>query len=159
MQLTKIWQLSYESKTIDILRDSHHAIPIIQAFHLFGITLLLGAMVILDFRMLGIGMTGFPLRVLARHVWSWGSAGLVLSIVSGLLVFIPDPARYAANRSFVFKMSLLLLTILFQYSLYRRAVRTVVELDSARPSKVIPVLSLFLWFGIGWAGRAIAFLG
>src|SRR5579884_1243474 len=115
MSLQQLWQLSYDSKTIDILRNSHHAIPIIQSFHLFGITLLLGAMAILNFRRLGIGMTGIPLDVIAKEVWKWGTAGLILTIVSGVLVFIPDPARYAANRSFVTKMVLLLVAILFQY--------------------------------------------
>jgi hypothetical protein len=159
MFLQRLWQMSYDSKTIDILRNSHHAIPIIQAFHLFGITLLLGSMVILNFRMLGIGMREIRLEVIAKQVWSWGTAGLVLAVVSGLLVFIPDPARYAANRSFLAKMCLLLGTTVFQYTLYRRVVQT--ESASAHPRRlvVVPLLSLCLWFGIGWAGRAIAFLG
>src|SRR5665213_979232 len=122
MSLQHLWQLSYESKTIDILRNSHLAIPIIQTFHLFGITLLLGAMVALNFRMLGIGMKEFPLRVIARQTWTWGTSGLILAIFTGLLVFIPDPARYAANRSFVTKMALLLLAVVFLYTVYRRVV-------------------------------------
>jgi hypothetical protein len=159
MPLNHLWQMSYDSKTIDILRNSKHAIPIIQAFHLLGITLLLGAMVILNFRMLGIGLKEIRLQVLAKQVWSWGTAGLLLAIASGLMVFIPDPARYAANYSFLTKMCILLVAILFQYTLYRRVVRA--EAASAEPHRhiALPLLSLFLWFGVGWAGRAIAFLG
>ncbi len=156
--LDHIWQLSYNSSTIDILRNSAHAIPVIQAFHLFGITLLLGAMVALNFRMLGIGLRAIPLDVVARQVWSWGTGGLILTIVSGLLVFIPDPARYAANFSFIGKMVLLIIAIVFQYTIYRRYVqsRSTSTMDDG---KLIPILSLTLWFCIGWAGRAIAFLG
>lgn len=159
MTLNHLWQLSYESKTIDILRNSHHAIPIIQAFHLFGITLLLGAMVILNFRMLGIGMGEIRLAVLAKQVWSWGTWGLVLAIVSGLLVFIPDPARYAANYSFLTKMTLLVVAVLFQYTLYRRAVRAEAAASEPQHHYGIAILSLCLWFGVAWAGRGIAFLG
>ena len=58
MNLTRLWQMSYDSPTIDILRNSKHAIPIIQGFHLLGITLLLGSVVILNFRLIGIGLSG-----------------------------------------------------------------------------------------------------
>ena len=157
--LNHLWQMSYDSKLIDVMRNSKHAIPIIQSFHLFGITLLLASMVILNVRMLGIGLKEIRLQVLAKQVWSWGTAGLLLAMISGLLVFIPDPARYAANTSFVTKMCILVVAVLYQYTLYRRVVRA--EAASAEPHRhvVIPLLSLMLWFSVGWAGRAIAFLG
>jgi len=159
MNLQRLWQMSYDSKTIDILRNSHHAIPIIQSAHLLGIALLLGSMVILNFRLLGIGLQGIHVEVIARQVWSWGTAGLVLAIVSGFFVFLPDPARYAANTSFLVKMVLLLVAVLFQYTVYRRAVRAQSAEHSDRRRFVLPIVSLCLWFGVGWAGRAIAFLG
>ena len=157
--LNHLWQMSYDSKLIDVMRNSKHAIPIIQSFHLFGITLLLASMVILNVRLLGIGLKEIRLQVLAKQVWSWGTAGLLLAMISGLLVFIPDPARYAANTSFVTKMCILVVAVLYQYTLYRRVVRA--EAASAAPHRhvVIPLLSLMLWFSVGWAGRAIAFLG
>jgi hypothetical protein len=159
MSLNQLWQMSYDSKLIDVLRNSKHAIPIIQSIHLFGITLLLGAMVMLNFRILGIGLKEFPLEVLAKQAWSWGTAGLLIAMTSGLLVFIPDPARYAANTSFLTKMCILLTAICFQYTLYRRMLRA--EIASAVPHRhiLMPLISLLLWFGVGWAGRAIAFLG
>jgi Family of unknown function (DUF6644) len=159
MSLDRLWQMSYDSKLIDVMRNSKFAIPVIQSFHLFGITLLLGAIVILNFRMLGIGLKEIPLEVLAKQVWSWGTAGLILAICSGLLVFIPDPARYAANYSFLTKMSTLAVAILFQYTLYRRVVRKEAAASEHRRHIILPLISLFLWFGVGWAGRAIAFLG
>jgi hypothetical protein len=53
MSLQDLWRMSYDSHTIDILRNSKYAIPVIQSFHLFGITLLLGSMVILNLRLSG----------------------------------------------------------------------------------------------------------
>ena len=40
MSFQDLWRMSYDSHTIDILRNSKYAIPVIQSFHLFGITLL-----------------------------------------------------------------------------------------------------------------------
>ncbi|MEQ1883746.1 MAG: DUF6644 family protein [Bryobacteraceae bacterium] len=159
MDLQHLWQMSYDSKAIDVLRNSHHAIPYIQSVHLLGIALLLGAMVILNFRLLGIGLTAIRIEVIAKQVWSWGTVGLLLAIVSGFFVFLPDPARYAANTSFLVKMTTLLIAVLFQYTIYRRAVKAKVSEHSEQKEVFLPLLSLFLWFGVGWMGRAIAFLG
>src|SRR5450631_3253722 len=69
MSLQHLWQMSYDSHTIDILRNSKYAIPVIQSFHLFGITLLLGSMVILNLRLSGIGLGQIPMALLAKQVW------------------------------------------------------------------------------------------
>jgi len=159
MNLTRLWQMSYDSPTVDILRNSKHAIPIIQGFHLLGIALLLGSVVILNFRLIGIGLSGIKLEVIANQVWSWGTTGLIMAIVSGFFVFLPDPARYAANTSFRVKMCLLLLTALFQYTMVRRTVKAEAAAHTERHHVVLGIVSLFMWFGVGWAGRAIAFLG
>jgi hypothetical protein len=159
MNLQRLWQMSYDSRAIDVLRNSHYAIPVIQSFHLLGITLLLSSVVILNLRLLGLGLTGIRLQVIARQVWSWGTVGLVLAAVSGFFVFLPDPARYAANTSFVVKMIVLPSAILFQYTVYRRAVEADAAAHSGKRRLLLPLLSLCLWFGVGWAGRAIAFLG
>jgi len=159
MNLQHLWQISYDSPTIDILRNSHYAIPVIQSFHLLGITLLLSSVVSLNLRLLGLGLTGIPLQVVARQVWSWGTGGLILAAVAGFFVFLPDPARYAANTSFVVKMIVLPSAILFQYTVYRRAVKAEAAAPSGKRRVILPLLSLFLWFSVGWAGRAIAFLG
>src|SRR5579864_618341 len=159
MSLQHLWQMSYESKVIDILRNSKLAIPIIQSFHLFGIVLLLSSTVIINFRLLGIGLRGIRLAVLTREAWKWGKAGLLLAMTAGFLVFLPDPARYAANKSFLTKMSLLLVAILFQFTVYRKVVRAESVALEPRRHFIVPLLSLTLWFGVGWAGRAIAFLG
>jgi uncharacterized protein DUF6644 len=159
MNLQRLWQMSYDSHTIDILRDSKHAIPVIQSFHLLGIMLLLSAMVSLNFRLLGVALKAIPLELLAKQAWTWGTAGLLLAITSGFFVFLPDPARYAANTSFLVKMPTLLVAILFQFTIYKRSVKVKLAAGSESREVVLPVISLFLWFGVGWMGRAIAFLG
>jgi hypothetical protein len=143
MSLQHLWQMSYESKVIDILRNSKHAIPIIQSFHLFGIVLLLSSTVIINFRLLGIGLRGIRLAVLTREAWKWGKVGLLLAMIAGFLT----------------KMSLLLMAILFQFTVYRKVVRAESVALEPRRHFIVPLLSLTLWFGVGWAGRAIAFLG
>ena len=95
--LQHLWQLSYDSKTVDILRNAKYAIPVIQSFHLFGITLLLGGMVILNLLVTGFGLQELSMSSIGRQVWKLALGGLLLAMASGTLVFAADPARYAAN--------------------------------------------------------------
>jgi len=159
MSLQHLWQMSYDSHTIDILRNSKYAIPIIQSFHLFGITALLGSMVILNLRLLGIGLRQLPMALLARQVWRWAFGGLLLAVISGFLVFLPDPARYAANYAFRTKMVALCVAVGFQFLIYRRVIRSGSAETRSFSNTMVACCSLLLWFLVGWAGRAIAFLG
>ena len=159
MSLQDLWRMSYDSPTIDIMRNSKYAVPIIQSFHLFGITLLLSGMVILNLRLLGIGLAQLPMKVLAKQAWRWAIGGLLLAMVSGFLVFVPDPARYAANYAFRTKMSLLCAAVVFQFSIFRNVIRSGAAESGSRRNMTVACVSLTLWFCVGWAGRAIAFLG
>lgn len=159
MSLDDLWRLSYDSPTVDILRNSKYAIPIIQSFHLFGITALLGSMVVLNFRLLGVGFRQSPMAVLVKQIWRWATGGLLLAIISGAFVFLPDPARYAANHAFRTKMVVLCAAVAFQFLVFRKVVRSDAAESRSRINTTVACCSLTLWFLVGWAGRAIAFLG
>jgi cation transport ATPase len=157
--LDHLWRLSYDSKTIDILRNSKYGIPLIQSVHLLALTVLLGVTLVLNLRLLGFGMPEFHLTSLAKDLWRWATFALMTMVVSGFFVFLPDPARYAANRSFQVKMLVLMAAIVFQFTVFRKTVRSQAEPARSRRNIVVSCLSLSLWFGVGWAGRGIAFLG
>lgn len=157
MSLQKFFQWCYQSPVLGILRDSSYAIPIIQSFHLLGLTILLGTTVMLNLRLLGIGMPQVPLSDVARQLWPWAFGALLLMILSGILVFIPDPVRYVNSGPFQLKMALLTLAILYHFTIFRRVTRR--EPPPRRPllNTIVAFFSLTLWFSVGWAARAIAF--
>lgn len=158
MSLQHIWEWSYSSKTIDVLRNAKYAIPLIQSFHLFGLTLVLGTTVIFNLRLLGLGLRKIAMPAITAQLWRLAVGGLLLSVATGILVFLPDPARYAANTAFKTKLVILLAAILFHFTVFRRAIRSNTPPVSRRAA-VVAAISLTLWFCVGWAGRAIAFLG
>ena len=160
MSLQDLWRMSYDSHTIDILRNSKYAIPVIQSFHLFGITLLLGSMVILNLRLSGIGLRQIPMALLAKQIWRLAIGGLLLAMATGFLVFLPDPARYAANYAFRTKMVALCVAVGFQFLIYRKVISSGAAAEAGSPRNImVACCSLTSWFLVGWAGRAIAFLG
>ena len=143
---------------IVFLRDSRYGMPAVQSVHLVGITLFLAAIIVLDLRLAGIGLTHESLHGLERQLKPWAIGAVVLVIVSGLLIFLGTPSKYLHSNPFRFKMAGLGLAILFHFGVFRRFVTA----DSGSPARrghlVVAGLSLTLWFLVGWAGRAIAFV-
>ena len=143
---------------IEYIRDSQYGMPIVQSVHLVGLTLLLAAVLVLNLRLAGVALKDSPLDWLAQQLRPWMTGGLVVVVLSGALIFIGTPAKYLASNPFRVKMAVLSLAILFQYVMLRRFAAP----DPAPRSRVarflVAALSLTLWFTVGWAGRAIAFI-
>lgn len=150
-------QWCYYSKDYAFVRDSKYAIPLLQSLHLIGITLLLGTTAILNLRLTGFGFRRLPLPVLSEQLWPWTKTGLFLAIATGVLVFLPDPTRYAQSGPFRLKMALLCVALAYQFVVFRKVVGKDPESRSRLSNAAFAAISLGLWFGVGWSGRAIAF--
>lgn len=140
------------------VRDSKYGMPAVQSFHLMGLTILLTTVLLLDLRLAGLGMRDYGLSWLARQLRPWTLGAFTVVILSGLLMFFATPAKYIGSHPFRLKMVLLCLALLFHFGVLRRF--TAAD-SAARPRAVtvmVACLSLTLWFGVGWAGRAIAFI-
>lgn len=82
------------------------AYPMLEVVHLVGVSLLLGNLLLLELRVLGLGAT-LPVQPLARLSLSLASAGFALAAVSGLVMFGTMPGELLANRVFTVKMLLI----------------------------------------------------
>jgi len=140
------------------IRDSQYGMPIAQSVHLVGLTLLLATVLVLNLRLAGGALKDSPLDWLAQQLRPWMIGGLAVVVLSGALIFVGTPEKYLASNPFRVKMLTLFLAILFQYGMLRRFATP----DSAPRSRavrlMVAALSLTLWFTVGWAGRAIAFI-
>jgi hypothetical protein len=98
------------------LNESSLAFPTLECFHIIGFVCGVGTIALVNFRLLGVGLT----RKSAAQLWSetmpWTLAGLSLAIFSGLLLFSIDPDAYYVNRAFVLKMIYLVLAVVFYYT-------------------------------------------
>ena len=144
------------SAPVVLVRDSKYGMPGVQSVHLVGITVFLASMLLLNLRLAGFGMTDWSVSWLARQLRPWARSAITLIVLSGLLIFLGTPEKYLGSNPFRIKMATLCLAILFHVGVLRRFVR------SESPSRAVNIfvagVSLTLWFSVGWAGRAIAFL-
>ena len=139
------------------LRDAAPAtVLLIQIAHVLGLILLLTVLLLVNLRLLGLGLRHLPLRELV-HATRWGlRLGLVLAIGSGSLLFLSAPVSYIANPAFVPKIVLLAAALAVQATLYRRVTRGAPV--GPLLARGTALLSLSLWFSVGLAGRAIGFV-
>ena len=143
---------------IIFIRDSQYGMPIVQSVHLVGLTILLATVLVLNLRLAGGALKDSPLDWLAQQLRPWLIGGLVVVVLSGLLIFIGTPAKYLASNPFRVKMFALGLAVLFQYAMLRRFAVADRAPRSRAARLIVAALSLTLWFTVGWAGRAIAFI-
>jgi hypothetical protein len=134
------------------LDSSPMIFPVLECFHIVGMALLVGTIALVDFRVLGWGMLRQTASELADDVKPWGHIGLAVMLLSGPMLFLSDWDMYWYNSSFRVKMILLLLAIVFNFTIHRKT------LASGAPSKAVAAISLLLWTGVIAGGLFIAFV-
>lgn len=152
-----------------ILKESpfHHfmeqyppAFPGCQSLHFIGLTLLFGALLIVDLRAMGF-FKGFDLLQVHRLV-PVALAGFAINLVTGFMMVSFDPHAYFNNPSFLLKMVLILLAglnaLVFEFAVFRRIKAGVAGVEDGAVIKLTSGLSLLLWTGVLIAGRFIPFV-
>ena len=130
------------------------AFPILECVHLGGIILGVGTAALVNFRLLGVGLTKKSAGQLWRDALPWTLGGLTLAIASGLLLFSIDAEKYFSNAVFRMKMLALLLAIVFYFTAVRKA--AAVKTPSPANS-TIACISLGLWAAVPFGGIFIGY--
>jgi hypothetical protein len=125
------------------LKASRWTYPLVNAGHVLGIALLVGAVIPMDVAILrGRGATA------VRLLRPWAAAGFVLAAACGALLFLTQAGDYIANGWFQAKMALLGVALL-NAALHLRT--------SGSSLRRAALASLVLWPGVLLAGRMIAY--
>jgi hypothetical protein len=113
---------------------------------------------IVNLRLLGVGLSRQPVAQLSAAVEPWLLASLALMFVSGTLLFLSESIKCLYNFAFWVKMASLFLVIIFTFTIQRRVTRLPA---SARPlsGPMTAVISLVLWFGVAGGGLDRIFVG
>jgi hypothetical protein len=157
MSLLHLFQWCDKTTIGSVIRESTYIFPIVEVFHLFGLTLLLGTMTITDLRMLGIGMRRQSIATVSTQFAPWTIWAAIVTIVSGILLFLSEAMKCYDNAAFPWKMWLLLAGILLYIFVQRRITAPDARVSSG-VLKLVGILSLVFWYGVALAGRAIAFV-
>lgn len=137
-------------------------IPATQTIHIICISILIGAIGMVDLRILGFAMRSQSTSSLSRRLLPYVWGALPILAITGAVLAVAEPERSLENLAFQLKMLLLLLgmalTLIFQRALKKDAAFW--ELSPARraSAKLLAVASLAVWIAIIFAGRYIAYM-
>ena len=139
------------------IRESKWTFTLAEVFHLLGLTLFLGTVLILALRLGNLVLRNKGVAETARELMPWSSAGLLLTILTGTLLFTSEATKCWGNVAFRYKVLFLSLAIPFQFTALRIVSRP--DRQSLPPAvrKITALVAVLLWFGVAVAGRAIFF--
>ncbi|MGE0152730.1 MAG: DUF6644 family protein [Reyranellaceae bacterium] len=141
------------------VRASPLLYPLANVAHILGVVLLVGPILMLDLRLLGLSRR-IPLRLMVQHLLPWAILGLAVLLVSGFLLFVAEATAYAVNPVFQFKMLLILAGILnaviFE-SLARRNWRAWENYSVPLFPRLLALISLLIWPLVAISGRLVAY--
>ncbi len=157
MSLLEFFQwLQYSSLLVE-MRSSPWLFPVIASIHLLGLAVLGGAVLVVDLRLLGFGLSRQPVAQLARDTQPWLLAGLLVLLPTGALLFMCFATKCYYLTAFWVKLTCLFLVLLFTFSVRRRVVMADETNVSAIQSKLVALVSLSLWTSVALTGRLIGF--
>jgi hypothetical protein len=137
------------------LNSNEWAFPLTECFHITSFALSIGTIVFVDLRLLGLAMMHQTARQLYKDTALWTLAGFIIVITSGLLIFSSDPIHYLYNQAFRFKVTALMLGLIFNYTIHRKAALS----DPSPPiGKLLAVVSILVWISVVFSGLWIAFI-
>lgn len=140
--------------------ESLHLFNALDVTHVLGVLLLAGSIAVVDLRLLGWVFPEVGLETLQKQVLPITLVGALLTIPSGIGLFLPQAARIWENPLLQAKLALLILAALnigywhYNFSRHAQWSSTPVLPWQAR---FAGASSLLLWTGTLIAGRLIAF--
>jgi hypothetical protein len=135
--------------------------PALEAVHFLALCLLIGALLIMDLRLIGFQRV-IPLAAV-HSLMPLAIVAFVLNLLSGVAFLFGEPNLYFINPAFWIKMALVALAGLNFLLYYFKVEPTLLTLGpgAATPplAKAVGVASLVFWFGVLSFGRLLPYLG
>jgi hypothetical protein len=139
------------------IRESKWTFALAEVFHLFGITLFLGTILILALRLFDLILRQKPVAETAKELMPWSMTGLLLTLLTGTLLFTSEAVKCWGNIAFHYKALFLLMALPFQFTILHMVIRKDRQGFPPIVRKLTALTALVLWFGVAVFGRAIFF--
>jgi hypothetical protein len=135
--------------------------PIVQTVHIMSVAAIMGSIVLIDLRILGLALPSQRTGELVRRLLPWTWWALPTNAVSGLVFVLARPQSYVVNPVFRAKFMMLLPAVILALA-FARPIAQDAEFWERSPgrrtaAKLIALCSLALWIGVVLAGRWIAY--
>lgn len=139
----------------DWIRQSIWTFPVVQCIHLLGLATLGGSVLLVDMRLLGLGLRGQDAAALMRAALPWQAGAIGVMVVSGTFMAMAEAMRLYYTPSFWVKMIALCAVLLFTFAIRNPLIAR--GHGRSAVGAVIGLVSIGLWVTVAAAGRWIGF--
>ena len=150
-----------DSALAEFVSRSLWAYPFLESVHLIGLAFVVGAVAMLDLRLIGLSKT-LPISGLAAHILPWVRFAFILVAISGVLLYISDAEYYTFKVIFWVKIGLIVIAGLNAFLFHRGIYK---QVDNWNENNTVPVrvrftgmVSLLVWMGVIVTGRLLAYI-
>lgn len=160
--MNSLWT-SLEGSTLGTtIASSEWLFPTIETLHVIAIVTVVGAIAVMDLRLLGVTSRNRLVTAISRDTLPLTWIAFACAVVTGLLLFVSKATSYMVNPYFLAKMGLLLLAGLNMAVFHMVTWKDVARWDgtiAAIPpaAKLAGLASLIFWSLIVLCGRIIGF--
>jgi len=119
-----------------------------QVLHILSLVVLGGCTILLNLRLIGVGLTEEPASEIDRNLRLWLNLGVVSVLITGVLIGMANAERLYDSAAFTVKMFGLVAALIFTYGVTNRVARS----DGAvsLSSKIAALAALALWSYALW---------
>jgi hypothetical protein len=161
MSIAAILAFLESSPPAEAVRTSAYLFPLIESFHVIALTVVLGTIVIVDLRLLGLASVRRSFTRVTADILKWTWTAFALAVATGSLLFLSNAAVYYHNFYFRMKMALLMVAGLNMFIFQRTVGRSVHRWDNdpvpPPAGRAAAVVSLIVWISVIVCGRWIGF--
>jgi len=160
--VNSLWTSLEGSALGSTIASSEWLFPTIETLHVIAIVSVVGAIAIMDLRLLGLTSRNRLVTAISRDTLPLTWIAFACAVVTGLLLFVSKATSYMVNPYFLAKMGLLLLAGLNMAAFHMVTWKGVARWDgtvAAIPpaAKMAGLASLIFWTLIVLCGRIIGF--
>jgi hypothetical protein len=142
-------------------RGSLYVMPWTTVFHVLGMCLVAGTLVMMDLRLLGVANMSTAFSQLQRRLFPWQMLGMFVAAVTGLALVYGNPMNFFANIIFWIKMGTMAIAgvnaMAFHYITYKGVADWDAGVTPPLGAKLAGVLGILLWANVIVAGRLIPY--
>ena len=139
----------------ETIMNSIWMFPVIEAFHLIGLAILGGSILVGDLRLLGLLLSTKPINYVISQTTLILKIGLIILVSTGIPLFLSEAIKCYYSRAFWIKMSALLIGLVFLF--FIRNPMGLSAIDGNTKLKLIGFMSISIWAIVAGSGRWIGF--
>jgi hypothetical protein len=162
MQQLQVFISYFEKSALaDTIRENDLLFPLIESVHVLSICLVVGSILAVDLRLLGLASIRRPASRVISGILPVTWSAFAIAVASGSLLFISNATEYLGNGYFVAKIFLICMAGLNMAVFHGISARDLPRWENDAvpplPARLAGGLSILLWVSVITCGRWIGF--